>query len=539
MKTKDKKKWFQKGTAILLAAAMTVGVLPADSLVLHTEAASSLSKPQIESDSGMDAKQKVTWDCVWFGSYPQSEVESGEEEYTTLQNATGWSNNEVTIDGVKYRRMKKGDATYSVDEEDEYYQWPDTTSWHYFRYEKIKWRVLDVSGGKALLLSDKVLDDQNYHVSGTDTTWENCTIRTWLNNTSTSKSFRGSAFSTEEQGAIQQTSLVNEDNSQYDTDGGNNTKDYVFLLSESDVYSGSNAAAYGFVRNDETCDEARRTQGTAYAKAMGLYTECAETAYAGNCIWWLRTPGVLSTFAGTADYDGYVDMDGMDVDSESIGVRPALWIDTTADCWSYAGTVCSDGTVEESLDYWSFSNSYDYFGKADEGYYITENDYARLLSNLTPVEKAAISKRGEKSLYNVDGVSTGTDKIKTWGGSCFGMSTWVVLNQQNIVKAKDIDARRKYLSDFMIQAGENSQIESAINYYFGQQHLSLVVDAIAEFNQWAQIEQLQILEQSVKEKACVICYTSMYKTTDESGNLVWKSGGHAVVGYGVEEKESG
>ena len=168
---------------------------------------------------------------------------------------TGWSNNEVTIDGVKYRRMKKGDATYSVDYEDEYYQWSDTTSWHYFRY--------------------------------------------------------------------------------------------VFLLSKSDVYSGSNAAAYGFVRDEETRDEARRTQGTAYAKAMGLYTECAETAYAGNCIWWLRTPGVLSTFAGTADYDRYVDMDGMDVDNESIGVRPALWIDTTADCWSDAGTVCSDGTVLE------------------------------------------------------------------------------------------------------------------------------------------------------------------------------------------------
>lgn len=307
----------------------------------------SLSKPQIENDSSMNAKQKVTWDCVWFGSYPQSKVKSGEKEYTTLQNATGWSNNEVTIDGVKYRRMKKGDATYSVDDENEYYKWPDTTSWHYFRYEKIKWRVLDVSGGKALLLSDKVLDNQNYHVPGTDTTWENCTIRTWLNNTSTSKSFRESAFSAEEQGAIQQTSLVNEDNSQYDTDGGNNTKDYIFLLSESDVYSGSSAAAYGFVRNDETCDEARRTQGSAYAKAMGLYTECEEKDYAGNCIWWLRTPGVLSTFAGTADYDGYVDMDGMDVDSESIGVRPALWIDMTADCWSDAGTVCSDGTVLE------------------------------------------------------------------------------------------------------------------------------------------------------------------------------------------------
>lgn len=540
MKTKDKTKWFQKGTAILLAAAMTVGILPVDSLVLHTKAASTLSKPQIERDSSMDAKQKVTWDCVWFGSYPQSEVERGEEEYTTLQNATGWSNNEVTIDGVKYRRMKKGNATYSMDEEDEYYQWTDATSWHYFRYEKIKWRVLNVANGKALLLSDKVLDDQIYHTPGTEATWENCTIRTWLNDAAFSKSFLNCAFSSEEQNAISKTTLTNTNNSQYDTEGGNNTEDYIFLLSESDVYSGSSAATYGFIRNGETCDEARRTQGSAYAKAMGLYTECAETGYAGNCIWWLRTPGVLSTFAGTADYDGYVDMDGVDVDSANIGVRPALWINTAAqNCWRDAGTVCSNGMVKESLDYWSFSNSHDYFGNSDEGYYITEEDYARLLSNLTPVERAAISKSGEKAQYNIDGVLTGSDKIETWEGSCFGMSTWVVLNQQNIVQAKDIDARRKYLSDFMIRKEENSKIESAINYYFGQQHLPLVLDAIAEFKNLAQIEQLQVLEKSVKEKACVILFYYTKNTTDENGNPVWEAGGHAVVGYGVEEKESG
>lgn len=31
-----------------------------------------LSNPRIIPDSSMEAGQKVTWDCIWFGSYPQA-----------------------------------------------------------------------------------------------------------------------------------------------------------------------------------------------------------------------------------------------------------------------------------------------------------------------------------------------------------------------------------------------------------------------------------------------------------------------------------
>lgn len=56
----------------------------------------------------MDAGQRVTWDCVYFGSYPQSEVTSKDGSiYNTLKNATGWDeNNDITIGRTKYRRLK-------------------------------------------------------------------------------------------------------------------------------------------------------------------------------------------------------------------------------------------------------------------------------------------------------------------------------------------------------------------------------------------------------------------------------------------------
>lgn len=58
----------------------------------------------------MDAGQRVTWDCVYFGSYPQSEVTSKDGSiYNTLKNATGWDeNNDITIGRTKYRRLKGG-----------------------------------------------------------------------------------------------------------------------------------------------------------------------------------------------------------------------------------------------------------------------------------------------------------------------------------------------------------------------------------------------------------------------------------------------
>lgn len=42
------------------------------------QAATTLNNPRTVADSSMNAKQKVTWDCVWFGAYPQSEVTSGD-----------------------------------------------------------------------------------------------------------------------------------------------------------------------------------------------------------------------------------------------------------------------------------------------------------------------------------------------------------------------------------------------------------------------------------------------------------------------------
>ena len=316
------KKWRKLMQAVRAAALLTAGVLglirPGGMEMVH---AVSLSNPRIATDSGMTAGQKVTWDCVWFGSYPQAEVIPSNVAYTALdasirrdgdiivsdsvyaalRNAFGWdTNNDIALNGVKYRRIKKGDATSSTSGDSRYYQWADSASWHYFRYEPIKWRVLSTDGNQALLLSDIALDDQRYHTASESVTWETSTLRSWLNGYGAwsnqqsvdyrQKNFLGSAFTASEQAAIISTSLENADNLSDGTEGGNNTTDKIFLLSESNVWNTDTAKAHGFVKDYNTHDEARRCQSSAYAKAMGMYSR-TDTAYAGNGLWWLRSPG--------------------------------------------------------------------------------------------------------------------------------------------------------------------------------------------------------------------------------------------------------
>lgn len=369
------KKHFKKVTSVIIAMALTVSMLPISDAGKQVSAASvTLQNPRIVADGSMESGQKVTWDCIWFGSYPQAEVipsgiytaldssllEDGDtivsdDLYSKLQSATGWNaNGDITIDGNKYRRINKADATYATSEVEWYYNWSDSTTYHYFKYEPIKWRVLNVNGNDAFLLADKGLDDQKYNTSYTSETWETSTIRSWLNGYSASsnvygtdysnKNFIDTAFSTSEQTAINTTTVINDDNLYYGTEGGNNTSDKVFLMSESEVYTES-AASYGFVSSYGTYDEARRSKSSAYAKAMGTWSSTS-TDYRGNCYWWLRSPGNDTYNASSVLDGGYVNRLGSSVDNIDSAIRPALHFNlSSSNLYSYAGTVCSDGMV--------------------------------------------------------------------------------------------------------------------------------------------------------------------------------------------------
>ena len=324
------------------------------------QAADNISNPRIVKDTSMDAGQKVTWDCVWFGSYPQKEVtEKDGSIYDVLKNATGWDeNNDIMIGNIKYRRLKGEDAT-KCNKENKYlklfYNWEnDYTTYHYFKYKPIKWRILNKNGEDALLLADIALDNQCSNKIYRDVTWEDSDIRAWLNgdtvSTDTNRSglehnnFIDSAFSNIEKNVIKTTLIINDNNSKYNTRGGNNTLDKIFLLSEKEVSYTSEAQKYGFRKENDIDDEARISYCSTYAYAMGVLIN-------KNIAWRLRTPGYSLYMSECIEPNGTVKQYGADdiVYGCYLGVRPALHLDLSAsNLYSYAGTVCSDGTVNET-----------------------------------------------------------------------------------------------------------------------------------------------------------------------------------------------
>ena len=172
--------------------------------------------------------------------------------------------------------------------------------------EPLEWRVLAIENGNALLLSQYVIDNLQYNEAKGDITWEDSTIRQWLNS-----EFYSDAFSSKEKKVIITTVL---DNSQeagnpkwIEILGGNNTKDKVFLLSYREV------ATY-FENNKSAVSTA-----TKYAAKRG-----ADEWFTDACTWWLRSPGRVQ-------YDGcYVTTKGKpDTSSarDKRGIRPAIWVD--------------------------------------------------------------------------------------------------------------------------------------------------------------------------------------------------------------------
>lgn len=172
--------------------------------------------------------------------------------------------------------------------------------------EPIEWLVLAKEGSKLLVISKYALDCRPYHASPEEVTWENSTLRQWLNS-----DFLDTAFSAQEQAMIPSVTVSADENPQYCTDAGNATQDKVFLLSisEAERYFAS--------------DKAKQCKPTAYAVALGAYTDRT----GGKCWWWLRSPGTDRASAARVSVSGDVDERGYAVDYAFDAVRPALWID--------------------------------------------------------------------------------------------------------------------------------------------------------------------------------------------------------------------
>ena len=325
------------------------GVVPA----LNLSVSSSASDGTGSNDSVFTGTE-ATGTIINFGSYPQSRV----NDTVTINNLEGikknwksykyysgtgdWDDGNMTSSdymlyadflygGEKYRAVTFSEyrpyytgytsSTSNSNQDDNGYY---TGNVYYFKYEPLKWRVLDASTG--LVVCDSAIDSQPYnnYILSADSNywgdsnkmhyasnWEYSSLRAWLNN-----DFYNTAFSKMQQDRIKE--LTRENKSTYDSKYDSNpTLDKVTLLSYNDVLNKN----YGFSPSYNTNDTARQRKGTDYAKCQGLYVS---SSYGGTSWWRLRSPSSsdYATGVGSGGWEHY--SYHCDVNFTGSGVVPAL-----------------------------------------------------------------------------------------------------------------------------------------------------------------------------------------------------------------------
>ena len=361
MKTK-RKNIFKSLLALTLALIMVLGVAPLSEFAGVDWA--SLFAPKAEAEE----KTYKVGDIVSFGSYPQSRVTdsatvsaldkisknwvsygyySGNSGYDGSMKPGDWMQYaDILLGGTKYRAVRftqyRPDYTTLSSSSGNSYQDDNgytVNNVYYFKYEPLKWRVLDPSTG--LVLCESIIDSQAYsntvYEYGTDESYWNdlehthyandyatSSIRAWLND-----DFYNIAFS-----SSQKTSILTSDNkvdSKYDSE---TTYDKVFLLSLSEMQN----TAYGFPAN-EMPSSARQAKGTDYAKCQGLWVDSSNEC----SVWRLRSAGSYSRDARVVRSDGNIYTFLRAHVYSTTGVRPALKISNLA-----SGTFEPGGSVSES-----------------------------------------------------------------------------------------------------------------------------------------------------------------------------------------------
>ena len=174
--------------------------------------------------------------------------------------------------------------------------------------EPIEWQVVSIVKGNAVLLSQYVLEYMPYNEAGGDVTWENSTIRRWLND-----EFYSDAFTSIEKEIIGTCKLVNDTKSGnpawQNVSGGGKTSDNVFFLSyrQAETYLDDAGMAIGYP--------------TKYAVQRG-----AEDWLTSASTWWLRSPGSSQDEGCLISAKGLISSSNT---AEKQGIRPAICVSLT------------------------------------------------------------------------------------------------------------------------------------------------------------------------------------------------------------------
>lgn len=289
-----------------------------------------------------------------------------------------------------------------------------------YQNENLQWKVIDVDGVNALLVCNNVIEQKPYDEKEEYNTWNQCSLRDWLNN-----EFYETTFDNNEQNAIIETQLVNTKNSDYGTDGGEDTSDKIFILSLDEI-----RLYFGEVES-RVCPLSTYVTLKSTLPKSGLY------------YWWVRTPGRYSDEVACIDNDGWINSQGNFASYSDGGVRPALWVDTSI---------------------------------------LVEREQAALIDLESMITKANVTKSDKNysdRYYQIKDYKVG-EVVK------FGMYDWIVLDKVDdklLLLSRDLLECRPYNEEYVEVTWEQCDLREYLNAEFLNNAFSEVdIEHITETN---------------------------------------------------------
>ena len=286
---------------------------------------------------------------VYYGSYPQTLVNNTNLKYQlnslagatpTANNSYNWTDYGYYLNGEVASYMWYIDIDYNNDGTNDYRGVYFTTrrpsgiattgsqiggnystnTPYWFKYELIEWDILEKEDNQVLIISNLIIDSQNYYLNksttvtehnggtGYSNNYELSCVRIWLNDV-----FYNTAFNDLQKTLINETNVDNSasttksDNNFYECE---NTNDNIFLLSYQEVVYYGN-------------DTDRQAKYTDYSEIQGL----KKTGSYGW--WWTRSPEPKTSNSypysvSAIDPNGSLDFNN--VTGADTGIRPVCWI---------------------------------------------------------------------------------------------------------------------------------------------------------------------------------------------------------------------
>ena len=181
---------------------------------------------------------------------------------------------------------KVGTATVNVDG---YYDFAGRT-WIVLDRDEVNNRIMIIT--RDLIWVYGLQLELPYNSSYGNITWEHCSLRAYLNDE------YYNSFSQANRNRIHPTTVQNPNNPNHGTPGGNDTNDYIFLLSIEEAQTLFATDTDRIARRDD----------------LNL-----------AWFWWLRSPGYSANRAAYVTNYGSINLNGIEV-QETFAVRPVLWL---------------------------------------------------------------------------------------------------------------------------------------------------------------------------------------------------------------------